>query len=144
MTEVELRKLDDEMVGAYMEQNVDLILSHCSEDVIMDDFGAEPVHGKAAAREYLAQQFAMSSGNRAIQTRRIIGDDEVFAELEWSGTNTGDISMPDGSAVPATGKPFNVRVAYYARVNDDGKVAELRGYQDVAGMMGQLGLMGSG
>ena len=142
MTEVELRKLDDEMVGAYMERNIDLILSHCSDDVLMYDFGAEPVHGKEAAREYLAQQFSMASGNRATQTRRIIGDNEVFAELEWSGTNTGDIPMPDGSSVPATGRPFSIRVAYYARVNEAGEVAELRGYQDNAGMMGQLGLMG--
>ena len=141
MTEVELQKLDDEMVGAYMEHNVDLILSHCSKDVLMHDFGAEPVHGKEAVREYLEQQFAMSSGDRATQTRRMIGDDEVFAELEWSGFNTGDIPMPDGSTVPATGRPFSIRVAYYARVNDAGEVAELRGYQDVGGMMGQLGLM---
>ena len=131
MTEVELRKLDDEMVGAYADRDIDLILSHCADDVVMHDFGAEPIRGKDDAREYLAQQFAVNSGVRAIQTRRIVGDDEVFAELEWSGTNTGDIPMPDGSTVPATGMPFNIRVAYYAR-----------GYPDIAGMMGQLGLMG--
>lgn len=142
MTEVELRKLDDEMVGAYMEHNIDLILSHCSDDVLMHDFGAEPVHGKEAVRDYLAQQFAMTSDEKAVQTRRIIGDNEVFAEIEWSATNTGEIPMPDGSTIPATGRPFSTRVAYYARVNDAGEVVELRGYPDIAGMMGQLGLMG--
>ena len=142
MTEVELRKLDDEMVGAYADRNIDLILSHCAEDVVMYDFGADPVRGKDEAREYLAQQFAVNSGVRVSQVRRIIGQDEVFAELEWSATNTGDIPMPDGSTVPATGRRFDVRVAYYARVNDAGEVVELRGYPDIAGMMGQLGLMG--
>ena len=142
MTELELRKLDDEMVGAFMEHNIDLILSHCSDDVLMHDFGAEPVHGKDAAREYLAQQFAMTSDERAVQTRRIIGDNELFAELDWSAANTGDIPMPDGSTIPATGRSFSTRVAYYARVNDAGEVIELRGYPDIAGMMGQLGLMG--
>ncbi len=39
MNETELRKLNDEMVGAYMDQNTDIILSHCSEDVLMHDSG---------------------------------------------------------------------------------------------------------
>lgn len=141
MTELELRKLDDEMIGAFTEHNIDLILSHCSDDVLMHDFGAEPVTGKDAAREYLTQQFAMTSDEKAVQTRRIVGDNELFAELDWSATNTGDIPMPDGSTIPATGRPFSMRIAYYARVNDAGELVELRGYPDIAGMMGQLGLM---
>lgn len=142
MTEVELRKLDDEMLGAYVEHNIDLILSHCSDDVLMHDFGAEPARGKAAVREYLAEQFAMTTGERATHTRRIIGDNEVFAEVDWTATNTGPIPLPDGSTAPATNKTFAIRVAYYARVNDDGEVVEVRGYPDIAGMMGQLGMMG--
>lgn len=142
MNETELRKLDDEMVGAYMEHNIDLILSHCSDDILIHDFGAEPIQGKDACREYLAQQFASFSDEKATHVKRIIGDNEVFAELTWSGTHTGDIPMPDGSAIPPTGKSFGARVAYYARVNDAGEVVEMRGYPDLAGVMGQLGVMG--
>ncbi len=142
MTEVELRKLDDEMVGAFMEHNVDLILSHVSDDVLIQDFGQAPVHGKEAARTYLEDQFAVFSNERSTPIKRIIGDNEVFAELEWTGTNTGDIPLPDGSHLPATGKSFASRLAYYARVNDEGEVVEMRGYPDVTDIMGQLGAMG--
>lgn len=142
MTELELMKLDEEMFGAYMDHNIDLILSHCSDDVYMHDFGSEPVKGKEAARAYLAGQFAAFSGDKGSHIKRLIGDHEVFAEVDWTATNTGPIPMPDGSSIPATGKDIEVRVAYYARVNDDGEVVELRGYPDVGSMMMQLGLMG--
>ena len=142
MTEVELRKLDDEMLAAYMEHNVDVILSHCSDDVLMEDFGAEPVTGKEAAREYLSGQFASFSDEKGTQTRRIIGDNEIFAEIDWTATNSGDIPMPDGAMIPATGKTVSTRFAYYARVKDGGGVVEIRGYPDIAGVMGQLGVMG--
>lgn len=58
------------------------------------------------------------------------------------GDESGDLQMPDGSTIPATGKTVHLKVAYYARVNDAGEVEEIRGYQDVASMMAQLGLMG--
>jgi predicted ester cyclase len=142
MNEVELRKLDEEMVGAYTDHNVDLILSHCADDVLMHDYGAEPVQGKDACRDYLTQQFGAFSNEKATHIKRIIGDNEVFAEMSWSGTHTGDIPMPDGSTIPPTGKSFDARVAYYARVNDAGEVVEMRAYPDIAGVMGQLGLFG--
>ena len=142
MNALELEKLDDEMFGAYMEHNVDLILSHCSSDVLFHDFGAPPVTGKDAARGYLAEQFESFTGDKGTRIKRIIGDNEVFAEMSWTATNTGAIPMPDGSSIPATGKTMTIRLAYYARVNDAGEVVEMRSYPDIADMMGQLGLMG--
>ena len=142
MTEVELRKLDDEMLDAYLAHDVDLILSHCSDDVVIHDFGEERMQGKAAAREYLGRQFATFSDERATRTRRIIGDHAVFSELDWTCFNTWEVPLPDGSTIPATGKTVGARLAYYARVNDEDEVVEMRGYPDLAALMGQLGLMG--
>ena len=142
MTEVELRKLDEEMLAAYLDNDVERVLSHCSSDILMHDFGSEPVQGIDAAREYLTEQFGSFSADKGHHTHRIIGENEVFAEVDWTATHTGDLPMPDGSSVPATGKTFHTRIAYYARVNDDGEVVEIRGYPNIADMMGQLGLMG--
>lgn len=142
MTETELRKLDEEMVGAFMAHDVDLILSYCADDVHVEDYGAAPAHGKEEVRAYLTEQFSAFSNEKAAHVKRIIGDNQVFSELAWSATNTGDIPMPDGSAVPATGKDVAARVAYYARVNDAGEVVEMRSYPDIAGVMAQIGLMG--
>lgn len=49
---------------------------------------------------------------------------------------------PNDQLQKARGKTFNARLAYYARVNDAGEVVEIRGYPDIAGVMGQLGVMG--
>ena len=142
MTEVELRKLDDEMVGAYMAHDIDLILSHCSDDIRMHDYGSDPVHGKEAARTHLAQQFATFSDERATHTLRIFGDNQVFGELDWTATHSGEMPLPDGTTFPATGIRVHSTVAYTARVNQDGEVVEIKGYPDIVGTMGQLGLMG--
>ena len=142
MNETELRKLDDEMVGAYIDRNIDVILSHCSDDILMHDYGQEPVQGKAACREYLTNQFAPMSAESAVHVKRVFGDNQVFGELEWTATNTGDLELPDGTTVPATGKTIDVRIAYYASINDNGEVDEIRGYPDIMAMMGQLGILG--
>lgn len=142
MNETELRKLDDEMVGAYVDNNIDLILSHCSDDILMHDFGYEPVRGRDACREYLEAQFAPMSQASAQHLKRIIGHNEVFGELDWTATNTGELTMPDGTTVPATGKTVTIRIAYYSSVNDRGEVEEIRGYPDNMAMMAQLGLVG--
>jgi len=69
----------------------------------------------------------------------VVGDNAVATELEFTGTNSGSMSM-DGMEVPATNKAVTGRGAYMARVRD-GKVAELRSFPDAAGLMVQLGLM---
>lgn len=142
MNETELRKLDDEMVGAYVDNNIDLILSHCSDDILMHDFGFEPIRGKDACREYLVEQFAPMSGGSAQHIKRILGHNEVFGELNWTATNSGEMTLPNGTKVPPTGKTVTMRVAYYSSVNDAGEVEEIRAYPDVMSMMGQLGLVG--
>jgi len=139
----DLIKLDEEMVGAYSEGNVELVLSHLADDVFISDWGFEPVEGKDAARPYLAAQFAPFSGGKATTVKRLVDGNELFAEIEWTSTNTGDLPMPDGSTIPATGNTITIAAAYYARVNDDGEIVEMRGYADAMAMMGQLGLLPS-
>ncbi len=142
MRREDLIKLDEEMVGAFVDHDTDRILSHCADDVLMVDYGFEPVQGKEAARPYLAMQFDPFSDSSARSLKRLVDGNELFAEIEWTSTNSGDVPMPDGSTVPATGKTITMRVAYYARVDDDGQIVEMRSYPDVAAWMEQLGLMG--
>ncbi len=142
MRREDLIKLDEEMMGAFMAHDVDLILSHCADDVLMVDYGFEPVRGKEAARPYLEAQFAPFADSSGHTLKRLVDGNELFAEIEWTSTNVGDIPMPDGTVLPATGKTITVRVAYYARVDDDGQIVEMRSYPDVAAWMEQLGLAG--
>ena len=73
------------------------------------------------------------------QTNRVVGDDAVAAEVEFSGTNSGPLVMA-GNEVPPTNRTVSARGTYIARVRD-GKIVEFSSHPDAAGMMMQLGLM---
>ena len=68
-------------------------------------------------------------------------EDQVAAEIEFTGTNTGPLQLgAGGPAVHPTGKRINGRGTFFARVRD-GQFIELRTYPDLAGLMMQLGLL---
>ena len=75
------------------------------------------------------------------ETSGLIEEGEtVVAEYTWRGTNTGPLTMPDGTEIPATGKTVEMYGVDIATVRD-GKVAAQRDYFDMVAMMSQLGLM---
>ena len=72
------------------------------------------------------------------QTNRVVSDEAVAAEVQFTGTNTGPMMMagrrsPDRQERGRQGTCF-------ARVKG-GKVVEFNSYPDIAGMMMQLGFM---
>jgi steroid delta-isomerase-like uncharacterized protein len=76
------------------------------------------------------------------QTSLVIEEgDIVVAEWDFRGTNTGPITTPDGTEIPATGKSVELPGVTVAEVRD-GKIAVAREYFDSAVMSSQLGLMG--
>jgi predicted ester cyclase len=73
------------------------------------------------------------------QTNRVVSDEVVAAEVQFTGTNTGPMMMA-GREIPPTGKSVVGKGTYLARVKG-GKVVEFNSYPDIAGMMMQLGFM---
>jgi steroid delta-isomerase-like uncharacterized protein len=76
--------------------------------------------------------------------------DSVFAEAdkfgdEWTftGTNTGPLRLPDGSEIPPTGKPVEIRGMEYVEVRD-GKIVVDNLYYDFLAAVAQLGLVPEG
>ena len=69
-----------------------------------------------------------------------VSGNTVVLELSWKGTHTGPMVTPDGE-VPATGKSVDLRAVQVNEI-EDGKVASMRQYFDMATMMSQLGLSG--
>jgi Ketosteroid isomerase-related protein len=62
--------------------------------------------------------------------------------LEWcvDATNTGDLPLPDGSTLPATGRRISLPGLDVVYLDADGLIAEGHRYQDAASFMAQLGL----
>ena len=76
---------------------------------------------------------------RIKETNRIVTDDAVAVELEFTGTNTGPMTMA-GREIPPTGKTVLGKGAFFARIQD-GKIVQFSSHPDVAGLMMQLGFM---
>jgi steroid delta-isomerase-like uncharacterized protein len=69
--------------------------------------------------------------------------DQVVMEADWVGTHAGPLPLPDGSAVPATGRAVRAPLVTVFRVRE-GRIVSHRGYWDLAGFLAQLGLSPGG
>jgi len=72
----------------------------------------------------------------------IDGGEWIALEAVVQATNSQPLVLPTGDEVPATNVRITLPVATLLRLDGDGLIAEEHRYLDVAGMLGQLGLMG--
>jgi steroid delta-isomerase-like uncharacterized protein len=90
--------------------------------------------GVAAAKDW---RTAFPDVRGTIENRLVDGN-QVAGEIVWRGTNTGALM-----GMPPTGKSITVRAAMVV-TEEGGKIARLRHYLDIAGMMNQLGMAPGG
>ncbi|HEY4688168.1 MAG TPA: ester cyclase [Anaerolineae bacterium] len=135
-------RLDEEFIAAWNSHDVDRALAVLSEEVVWHDVASpEPMHGKAAIRPYLQGWFTAFPDLTAMVKNRVVTEDQVAAELSFTGTNSGPLQMAPGApAIPATGKKVTGRGTYFVRIRN-GKAMEVHSYPDGAGLMMQLGLV---
>jgi len=136
----DLERLDDQGMAAWDTHDADAWEAILADDVVLHDWTVqEAMHGKQAARQYFEAWIGAFPDMRVKQTSRVVGDDAVAGELEFTGTNTGMMVM-GGMEMQPTNRSIVGRGSYVAFVRD-GKVVEFRSHPDAAGMMMQLGLM---
>lgn len=97
--------------------------------------GALPVPDGVQA--YLGGFDASFPGGRFEIGNVIEADDQVAVEGVWVGTQTGPMSLPDGTTLPATNRTVRAPFVTLFRIAD-GRIASHRGYWDMAGFMAQL------
>jgi steroid delta-isomerase-like uncharacterized protein len=142
MSVQENTRLDEEFIAAWNAHDADRALALLSEDVVWQDVASpEPMHGKAAIRPYLQGWFTAFPDLTATVKNRVVSEDQVAAEVEFTGTNSGPMQMAPGApAIPATGKKVKGQGTYFVRIQN-GKGVAVHSYPDGAGMMMQLGLL---
>ena len=118
-----------------------LAATYADDAVLTAPLGTRAV-GKQAILDYWVQLSAAFSDKAGEVGRSCETGDTYFGEITFRGTNTGDLRMPDGTSIPATGKSVEVRGVESARVRD-GKLVEHTMYWDSLVMMRQLGLLPS-
>ena len=135
-------KLDEENIAAWNAHDIDRFLAIVSDDIVWHDVGKpQPYKGKEAVRQYMQGWFSAFPDIKITVKNRLITEDQVAAEVEFTGTNTGPLELAPGAPlIPATGKQVTGKGTYFVRIKN-GKAVEVHTYPDAAGMMMQLGLM---
>jgi steroid delta-isomerase-like uncharacterized protein len=86
--------------------------------------------GREAILAYLEALFKSFDGR--FEPGRVIEEGDTFvAEWTWRATHIGPLAMPDGSAIPATGKTVEVPGVSVITVKD-GKLSSQRDYFDTS------------
>lgn len=85
--------------------------------------------------------FQTAFPDNRVRLRAVLEDGEVVAEEGvFTGTNTGPMSLPDGSVAPASGAAIELPYAGVYTVRA-GRIVETRYYWDQIAMLGQLGML---
>ena len=140
MTREELERLNDQGLAAWDAHDADAFLSLFADDFVWHDWTLpQPIRDKEAARAYFGTWMTAFPDLKTTKVDNVIGDDELCSEIEWTGTNSGPMSMGENQ-IPPTHRYVTGRGVYIARLRD-GKIVEFRSHPDVAGLMMQLGLI---
>jgi steroid delta-isomerase-like uncharacterized protein len=135
-------RVDEEFIATWDAHDPDRALALLSDDIVWRDVSIpEPMRDKKAIRAYIQGWFTAFPDLHTVTHHHVISEDQVAAEVEFTGTNKGPLQMAPGApAIPATGKKITGKGTYFLRVRN-GKVVEVHTYPDAAGLMMQLGLM---
>ena len=140
MSREEIERLDDQGMVARDGHDAQAFADLFADKFVVNDVAMpEPITTKDGVRQYAQGWFTAFPDMSVKQTNRLVGEDAVAAEVEFTGTNTGPMMMA-GKEIPPTGKSVVGKGTYFARV-EGGKVVEFNSYPDIAGMMMQLGFM---
>jgi steroid delta-isomerase-like uncharacterized protein len=134
-----LTALNDDLAALYSKGDIEGFVAAYADDAVLRSPDGV-FEGKAALLEYWTNEKASFPDSSVEMTRSIEEGDIVAGEWTWSATNTGPLTLPDGTELPATGKHVEVAGAEVVRFQGD-KVVEHNLYFDNVTTFTQLGLM---
>ncbi len=143
MSREEIERLDEQSLAAWDSHDADAFVAMLADDFVWYDWTVpEPIRDREGARQYFNGWVTAFPDMKTTSVSRVVGDDAVATEIEWTGTNSGPMVM-GGNEIPPTNRSVSGRGTYFAHFRD-GKVVEFRSHPDVAGVMMQLGMMPQG
>jgi steroid delta-isomerase-like uncharacterized protein len=100
----------------------------------------EPMVGRAAIQQMEATMFAGFSEVH-LEVRRVTEQGDVACiETDITAVNTNDLTLPDGTTIPATGRTVQIAAAVVATLDAEGRITEAHRYEDGLSFLRQLGL----
>jgi steroid delta-isomerase-like uncharacterized protein len=138
----ENRELLERYVELYNAGELDACMELYAEDAVqwMHDGLFE---GIDAIRERLARDLVAFPDAKYVVESFVEEGDRFADEWTFTGTNTGPFRLPDGTEVPATGRPAEIKGMEFVEVRD-GKIVVDNLYYDFMAAVFQLGLVPEG
>ena len=122
-------------------RDLDGAMSILSDDHVSHDHGTGMVMtGIDENRADMENWLSMMSEMKVEILNSVESGNTVVVEMKMTGVNTGDIMMPDGTKVPATGKSVEMNGCQVMEFDGD-KMTKSSQYYSMMSMMAQLGLM---
>ena len=134
------RRIDEEEIAAWNAHDVERAVGIFPDQVMWHDTSSPQAMTKDGIRQYLHGWFSAFPDIKLTVTNRVVTEEYVASELEFVGTNSGDLQLAPGASIPATGKIVHGKGTYFVRF-ENGQPVEVHSYPDLAGMLMQLGLM---
>jgi steroid delta-isomerase-like uncharacterized protein len=136
------KELLDRYVELYNAGDLDACMELYAEDASqrMHDGIFE---GVDAIRGRLARDLDAFADAKYVVDSFFAEGDKFADEWTFTGTNTGPLRLPDGTEVPATGKPVEIKGMEYVEVRD-GRIVVDNLYYDFIAAVVQLGLVPQG
>src|SRR5207249_10539423 len=104
MSKEEIERLDDQGMAAWESGDTEAWVGLLADDFVWYDWTQpEPIRDKEAARKYFSSWRKAFPDMNSKQVARVVGDDCVAAEIEWTGTNSGPMEM-GGKVIPPTNR----------------------------------------
>ena len=123
---------DDRGIAAWDTHDVDAFAAMFADNFVYTD---DTVQGAMTSldqvREFMSGWFTAFPDMKVKEQNRVVGDDTVAAEVEFTGTNGGPLSM-GGMELPATGRQITGHGTYFVR-----DLAGLKGLLDQPGVIGR-------
>ena len=128
-------ELLDQWVGTFNDGRPEAFEPQVAANAVSEEVGTGRRMNVAEATASAKAWLAAFPDARGVIENRVVSGKQAVAEIVWRGTNTGSLN-----GMPPTGKKVQVQ-AVAVLTEEGGKMAKVRHYIDIAGMLTQLGVM---
>ena len=133
----------EKFFNSISNRDVDTAMSLLTDDHVSHDHGTGMVmKGIEENRADMENWLSMMSDMKVEILNSVESGNCVAVEMRMTGVNTGELMMPDGTKVPATGKSVEMYGCQVMEFDGD-KITKSSQYYSMMSMMAQLGLMPS-
>ena len=130
----------EKFFNSISNRDVDTAMSLLTDDHVSHDHGTGMVMtGIEENRADMENWLSMMSDMKVEILNSVESGNCVAVEMRMTGVNTGELMMPDGTKVPATGKSVEMHGCNVIEFDGE-KMSKSTQYYSMMSMMAQLGL----